>query len=310
MTPTLSAAVEHRVATTSTNPREGTIRVVGTEVSVWEEPCDEKGMRVVFRQLLGTLHARGFALERDPRTVRNYPTIADWHYVGRKGDLWVTVETCGRTASAEFFQERNVQNKNGGRYDHNKFERLPRDLRLLCVVEMGALVRKALGLGYRWPERAQYGGEVLASSVLRCAEGRYLDQTPLGRFNRQWQPDRFKRDETGWPAESEYNSWHCYGSEDGHSVRNGQAVYFRDQKGRLGRCVAHREINGGLALSTHGVPHWWPNLDVWVSYPGGPRKFCKDHRVRLEQELKKATEAKVWRRVAVLARELEREDAR
>jgi len=307
----LSAEVE-QVASLSTSLREGTVQVHETRVAVWEENCDEEGMRVVFRKILGLLRSRGFALERDPRTVRHYPTIAAWHYVGQKGDLWVNVETCGRTASAEFFQERNVENKSGGRYGLNKFSRMPRDMRLPCAVEMGALVRKALSLGYKWPERAMYGGDMLANSVLRCAEKRYLDQTPLGRFNRQWGGDRFRRDETGWPNDAEHNSYGAYTSSDGHKLRNSKAVYFRDHKGRLGRGVVHPRIGGDVDIYVNDVLYWECRLEsgTWVDFPGGPRKCFKDHQARLEQELTKATKAKNWRRVGVLARELGRESLR
>ena len=89
-------------STTAAKKRAGDIRVHGTSVSVWED-CphgrpDEAGMRETCRAMLARLSARGWHVERDPKALEQYPSLADWRWGGKKGDLQVLAETSGRVS--------------------------------------------------------------------------------------------------------------------------------------------------------------------------------------------------------------------
>jgi hypothetical protein len=105
-------------------------------------------MKLVLRGVLARLAKRGFTVERDPWTLERWPSLADKNWSGRKGDLEFIAQTMGRTVTVEFFQNVNVDNPNGGRYDFDKFKRMPRHMRLPCVVEMASVVQKLLDYGY------------------------------------------------------------------------------------------------------------------------------------------------------------------
>ena len=210
----------------TTLPRTGRIEVHDTHVAVWEDADGaddvrlrvEPALREVWMQVRAHLEGRGWLLTSDPdwdRIVERpwkkrmkkaereqhaaYVTKArELYRVGRKGDLELAGETSGIVLKLEFFQNvANVENRNGGRHDFDKLVRMPRDLRLRCVVEMVAAIRFLQGLGYRLGKDLC---EPLAGAVIRIAEGRQEEGlSPLERFDRGWTPTRFTRGPDGWP---------------------------------------------------------------------------------------------------------------
>ncbi len=284
--------------------RRGVVRVHNTHVGIWEEHVDNAGMAFVRDQMLGRLRFRGWKLQRDPKVLKQYPTLADDHWVGRKGDLECEVERRGRSTKVEFFQNLNVSNTKGGRYDFRKLAMMTaasRALRSMCIVELAHVLRKAVELGYT----ATKVDPANLLSVRDAMEERKPAE-PLARFNESWGADRFRRDETGWPAASEFDG---YGNRDrdGLPVRNGETRFFR-RNGYLMRGVAYTNMNS-----------------MWTVYFGGEVThvsarelfFCDriDRHVvrrvpgqveRLKMEIVKETKAKRWKRVAAIARALER----
>ena len=117
--------------------REGTIKICNTSLNVWESPVDEKGMRQAFRTLLGCLRRRGYTVRQDPRMLKDFPSIASGHWLVNLGDLQATVDHTGRHIKIEYFQDLNVENSNGGRYDFSKYSRMDRRMQLRLIIEMG-----------------------------------------------------------------------------------------------------------------------------------------------------------------------------
>lgn len=232
--------------------REGEVLLVsGTHIGVWEKRVDEKGMKQVLHGLLGHLRGRGWCVERDPETLKHHPTIAAFYWYGRKGDLELSARLCGLNPEVDLYQNLQFENPNGGRYDFDKFERMPRHLRLPCVVELAAIVRSlvakhgyALCKGFHLTPPAM----PLLLRVLRACEGDsrpgHAAENPLGAFNGVWGADRFVRDETGWPALCEYDRYGQILDRDKRPLRNGETRYLRDRNGRLQRGVIRPAMNG------------------------------------------------------------------
>jgi hypothetical protein len=278
--------------------RTGEIRIHATNVAVWEEHVDEPAMLAMYRGVLGCLRRRGWSIERDPQCVKRYPSR---HHHGRRGDLEFDAETGGRMAKVEFFQNvANVENPHGGRYDFDKFRRLPRHLRLPCVVAMTHVVRALVARGYT------LAGVPAPTprDVLRLATGE-PPSDPLAVFNAAWGAGRFRRDATGWPTLEEYTHGTCgYNVDrDGVTPRNGETRYLRID-GRLARVDAYTNMNSMWCAWSHGRALTYvscgelfrcdrPDLE--------PRRLVPGRGARLERELARATEAKNYRRVAVLA---------
>lgn len=285
--------------------RQGEIRVHDTYIGVWEEHVDTHAMRKVFRALREHFQQRGFAIALIPSIAKS---IRQNYRAGRKSDLELYMETSGRTAKVEFFQNvANVSNPNGGRYDFGKLLRMPRHLRLMCTVEMVSAIRFLQTLGYTLDPALQ---EPIALSMLRRAEGREEDGlTPLECFNRKWATHWFNRDETGWPALSETNAY-GYKDRDGATLKPGDTRYLY-HRGTLIRGYVYPNMNG----------MWTVRLadGTWINSVTSGYLFSTDRpdllprravlekakqSDRLQTELVRATNAQKWRRVAALGNAL------
>lgn len=301
-TATTGSKARHKATTAGPSlPRAGSTNIFETHFGLWEEDVDEPGMRLVFHAMLDHLRSRGWHVEQDPRTLEHFPTLADWRWVGHKGDLRMHAKTNGRASQIDFYQEIHVENPNGGRYDFDKFNRMPRTMQLQCVVEMTALARKALSLGYTLGNDMREA--TLMRDVLRAARRDHYGDPPLVQFNRTWQADRFKRDEIGWPTVAEYDRGGRNWDRDHVPLRNGETRYFR-QRGRLLRGVVYTNM-GNM---------WMVVLGGGVTYEAGfnlfycdrpdlePRRLVPGQAKRVRAELDKALKAGAYGRVERLAK--------
>lgn len=287
--------------------REGEIRVVDTNVLVWEETVDDKAMLWVFRSVLARLQTRGWTIRQDPETLKHYRCLAPGTRIGVKGDLHLYAATRGRMAEFEIHQELAVENRNGGRYDFCKFARMPRrDMRTACVVEMTAIARKLVEVGYSLTKEHFSGdaGPRLLSEMLRVADGwstHFADERALDHFNRGWTGARFERDETGWPSPRELRSWSTT-DRDGLPLHTGAVRYAR-VNGRLARGRVYGGINGQwwLVDGADRVIAYLTARDLFDCDPARePRRLVRRQRERLHTELEKATKAKDYARSSVL----------
>jgi hypothetical protein len=290
-------------ANVGTKLRSGEIRVYNTHVAAWEATPNQGALTRVMLGVLGRLRRRGWSVERDPDVIKHYPTLVRWHYVGSKGDLRLVAQASGCMMSVEFHQDVNATHPRGGRYGSYKFAAMPRYLRLACVVEMNAVIRKLRATGY--------GGHGLATlgDVLLRAEDRHPGETPLEEFNRHWNGEyekrrgehRFERDATGWPALSQYTNYN--NDRDGRQLINGQVKYFR-YRGSLQRSVIYTNMNS----------MWRVEAGSGTTYVSGSQLFDCEHpeverhvidkkrqRERLRTELDKAVKAENYARAATLA---------
>lgn len=296
--------------------RQGYLHIHDTLVQVWEDEVDSDGLFQVFRRALARMRKRGWELQRDPEVEKRYPSIARTHWVGRKGDLEVELETAGRCLKVGFFQNVSFENPNGGRYDFQKLKRMAaasRSMRLQCLAEMHVLARFLHETwGYPLKVRDGFGHrpvEITPLVVRDIAEDR-RDGPPLEIFNRDWGSDRFERDETGWPSQKEIST--CWSRHDRHGklITQGVTKYIRDRGGRLARGQVFGGING----------NWWfvSNGSVIEHVHAAECFDCEDpeifdrrsknavHLLRLREELAKATKAEDYRRVATLGAVLAR----
>lgn len=281
------------IAPASTVARVGTINFFGTHIGAWAEEPNGDVARRRLRSVLGHMSKRGFAVERDPKVARDYPTIANGYYVARRGDLEFAAEAAGRSFSIEFFPR-------GGRYEHDKFARLPRAMQLVCAVELRHVLRKMIALGFALDERQGVKSADLLA-VLRHAQGRTNEGDPLAEFNRGWGADRFERDTSGWPVPRESGSYNC--DRDRVPLVTGEEVYTR-QNGRLYRGVARPAVNGSWMLLSNGsAVSVAPQKVFRCADPSAePRRLVPGQGRRLRLELEKALKANAFRRVETLAR--------
>lgn len=289
----------------------GTINFFGTHIGAWEETTTREfvapGVYERFRATLARLRDhRGFRVHQDTSV---HKLIRRGHYLGRKGDLEFHAEAHGRTFAIEFFQNVNIKNRNGGRYDFDKFERMPRTMQLACAVEMSHVLRKLIELGYVLEGTRQGITSAGLLPVLRHAQGRTDEGDPLMQFNRSWNFEsdwkrggRFDRDESGWPTVKAV----CCGvpkDRDGQLLVSGETMYCR-RKGGLFRGVARPAPNGGWVLIAHGRSVHVDERELFrCDDPSAePRRLVPGQLKRVRAELEKALKASAYDRVEALAR--------
>jgi hypothetical protein len=279
-----------------------------TSLNVWEEHVDETGMYPILQEALNRLERRGFAVTQDPSTLKNYPSLARWHWVGKRQDLEFIASLCGRHLQLEFFQ--NVVsggNRNGGRYDFGKFQLMPHRMRLQFIAEMTGSVRQLCELGYSFVECGHHVVPLVVSPLsVRDAATHALHNSPLARFNANWGATRFARDETGWPTAKELKSW-PYPDRTGRPVRTGDTKYLR-HKGRLQRCTVWPNMNGMWQACFGDQVRWVHTGELFECERPDlePRRYVPGQLERLEKELSAEIAAKNYRRVAALGLALQR----
>jgi hypothetical protein len=292
--------------------RVGDIHLYDTGVHVWEEHVDERAMQTVFFSVLSTLRSRGFMIERDRHTLKNYTSIADSYWYGRKGDLEFNTNTAGRTIEVEFYQ--NVlkdkdSNPNGGRYDFDKFKRMPRILRTMVIVEMTNVIRRLLDYGYTLRKDDFPAGRdrTLLRSVLRAVEHDFDEGNPLAEFNRHWGKDRFNRDEAGWPTLKEYTSGMYTVDRDKQPILNGDTLYFRDH-GRLMVGKVYPSMGNQWQVRTAGTFRYMSGHELFrcLDPSKEPRRFVPGQTDRMKRELAKLVKNDEFKRAAALAYALHR----
>lgn len=84
---------------------------------------DKEISHPIFLRMLEMMRGRGFTVGSDPRIDRDYAILSKDHFAGSKGDLLFIADKYNTGARIEFYQEINVENRNGGRYDFNKFKK-------------------------------------------------------------------------------------------------------------------------------------------------------------------------------------------
>lgn len=291
--------------------RNGWLGLVDTHLGIWDEWEDrsELAMRNVLARMVTHLKGRGFTLSFD-RQHSHLTRIAKYYWYGRRGDLELTLSLCGRATTLEFFQNLNVKNPNGGRYDFNKLRRMNRTMRLECIVELYKAAQAAQDL-YGYPLTSRNGFRrsdvpITLMSVRDLAEQR--KGTPLEDFNAGWGSDRFERDETGWPSVKELRCWRSK-DRDGIPVFTGATKFYR-HRGRLMRCTAYPNMNDMWRVDVNGTPLMWVHATELFEceHPERePRRYFADHKDRLEKVLAKAVEQRHFFRVSQIGAALARE---
>lgn len=264
----------------------------------WQRPDYE-----TFNRIMHALEGCDFAFGKDPRIDRQWPSLNKSHRLGQRetpaGTLFVKAETYPTGCEFEFFQEVVTENRNGGRYDFSKRQKMPYLIGKAFEVALGAVRSHLLSRGFSETIK-------IASPV----------PDPLAYFNDRWDSDgdrargshRFKRDETGWPDPSELR---YHGRCEGPDIlEQGSTWYYRDFAGYLGRGRVYGGI-GGQWLVIYG-----PGLNDFTSRsrhelfqcsPSAlPRRAHPRGAKRLKEELAKSVGAENFERAIVLRDQLKR----
>jgi hypothetical protein len=287
-------------------PRNGEIRIHDTGVHVMEPKVDDKAMACVWHELRAYFWRRGFRLREDPRfkilMLRR----------GRKGpagrELEVKIHVSGRCVDVMFFQNvANVDNRSGGEYDFDKYQRMPQGLRSRCLVEMTTLVRwleETFGYTRNADLRRLSAASPLLLAIRTLAERREREGlSPLELWERTW-----GRHGKSWPPADDYNTY-GYKDRDGRVMKPGDRrwVYL---SGRLAEVDVYPNQNGMWTCwraGTYLTQASSGELFTWdPARPPARRKRLdpKKLRERLAREFGAAVRDQRWGRVESLGRAL------
>ena len=91
-----------------------------------------------FYQLINMLGTEGFEVRKDPEVDK---IIRNDYCIGKRGDLEFHAEKYPNGFKIEFFQNVVHENRNGGRYDFDKFQKMPYMIRLQYKKYINQLIR-------------------------------------------------------------------------------------------------------------------------------------------------------------------------
>ncbi|MBB4837260.1 hypothetical protein HNP52_000311 [Sphingomonas kyeonggiensis] len=178
-----------------------------------------------FNRLMHALEACGFTFGKDPWIAERWPSLNKSHRLGSRatpaGTLFVKAESTPTGCSFEFFQEQVTENRNGGRWDFGKREKMP------------YLIGKAY--------------EVAIRRATAPLVERGFDFTPnRGRLDpADYFGGRYADGPGGWPSTEQLQgcSWRLT-DRGGRLIVTGEDRLFRDYDGRIRRGRCYGGING------------------------------------------------------------------
>ena len=184
----------------------------------------------LFHELMDFMREMGFSIEKDPEIRARFKSIADCYWYGKKGGLEFNAEYYPAGFKIKFFQNENYVNQNGGRYDFNKWEKMPYRIRLEMIRTM--MYIKEFFRRYPIRDISDPECDGAESEIkLRFAESFHHPEKTMD----------FDLHDLDGTVGSKYDENNL--DRDGKEILNGQIKYTRDYKGYLVRGRVYYDLN-------------------------------------------------------------------
>lgn len=182
----------------------------------------------ILHRLINFMKARGWHIEHDASV---HKIIRKDHWYGKKGDLEFVLARYPRGFGFDFYQNIVFENPSGGRYDFDRFEKMPYLVKLLFLNETRHMKLFMEGIGILDDTEPTY----------KLATDRIKKDFVNCWHHPQKSMDEFElSDLDGQTPEYSYNNT----DRDKKTIYNGQVKYFRDWcTGRLMRGTVYHNIN-------------------------------------------------------------------
>lgn len=185
-------------------------------------------------RIFNMLRAEGFTIENDAEVAK---CIRRDYYIGRRGDLELYAHRYPAGFEIMFFQNVVIENKNGGRYDFHKFQRMPYMIRLRFMKYRDKIIALLKSVEDLKDESK--------------ADPRLAEEWIKARYVEEWHHEQkdmnFLLSDLDGQTQESYNGR----DRDEKTLHNGDVKYFRHWDGRLYRGRVYRNINN----------MWWVILD-------------------------------------------------
>lgn len=232
-----------------------------------------------FHRLMNFMRSLGYSVEKDPEVLKRFRTIAYSHWYGRKGDLEFTGEFYPAGFKIEFFQNVNFENRSGGKYDFDKWDKMPYYIRLEMINTMRH-IREFFG-GFQIKDVSDPVCCDAESKVkLRFVKCCHHPQTSMDF-------DLHELDGTSGDIYSQNTL-----DRDGMEIMNGQIKYTRDYHGYLVRGRVYHDLNMNWAIIL--------NKDEWIIRPCWELFDLNDRDVRGREHSKKTPPKEYLQKMEIL----------
>ena len=185
-------------------------------------------------RIFNMLRAEGFSIENDAEVAK---CIRRDYYIGRRGDLELYAHRYPAGFEIMFFQNVVIENKNGGRYDFHKFQRMPYMIRLRFMKYRDKIIALLKSVEDLKDESK--------------ADPRLAEEWIKARYVEEWHHEQkdmnFLLSDLDGQTQESYNGR----DRDEKTLHNGDVKYFRHWDGRLYRGRVYHNINN----------MWWVILD-------------------------------------------------
>ncbi|MFV1728647.1 hypothetical protein VWY34_15500 [Phaeobacter sp. JH20_02] len=201
------------------------INLYDSHIGIWQEdPNDPSFKEEVYGGLILLLRDRGWTAHKDPETKRNWASLSPNTRQAAKGNLRAHIQTAGRCVELEIWSSIARQdNRNGRRYDFDKFKRMPFLDQKSFILERSKLLS--------WLQ-----DNFVTAIKDRSHEPKSADEKLAQKYDECTHTDP----ELGHP------NWHAdYNrkSADGRLLEHGEVVWFAGPDGRLRRGQAFYNLN-------------------------------------------------------------------
>lgn len=182
--------------------------------------------KIAWQKLICYLRSIGFIVEQDKKVGK---CIRKYYIRGRKGALEFRGEIFPAGAAIKFFQNVVFENKNGGEYDFDKYEKMPYLIRLQLINTCNKVTDflKKEELSYKQIYRPKTAEDMIKSH--------YVEEW----HHPQKDMDFTLSDLDGTTCEGSYNNT----DREKKTIHNGEIKYFRDYDGYLKRGRVYHNIN-------------------------------------------------------------------
>lgn len=256
-------------------------REYDADLGLWLDDPRDPMVRKARDAVVRLLRARGWSIGLDPHTLKHFRAISKDHHRGKHpGGLEVKIGASGRHLEIKFFQNvANVENRSGGEYDFDRWQRMPYLIRLRYEAEVRAIARAIADLGL--PDLVRVRRQITRVE-------RILDDRVDSCHGRYWERDG-----------AAYN----VRSADGGTMIEGAVGYVR-QGGRWVKGTIMIGLNNCHALALpDGRTAFAPNHDTRLTPPERlqGRQFDAEFvESRLRRLKEAAIKAEQFERAAVL----------
>jgi len=180
----------------------------------------------ILHRVFNFMRDRGFTIENDMKVPKS---IRKNHFRGYKGELKFKADRYPRGFKIEFYQEINYENRHGGEYDFDKFEKMPYLVKLRWINETNKISKFLNKLGVKDDTKIDYkrAEDIIKRHFVEC-------------WHHPQENMEFNLSELdGKTADASYNNK----DRDGNTIYNGEVKYFRHWDGRLWRGKVYYNLN-------------------------------------------------------------------